>query len=356
MKNVGAALLSCLALASVCNAQHFKQKNLVSDLPGLAATTDPNLINPWGLSRATGSPWWISDNNAGTSTLYDGKGAPVPLVVTIPSATSGTLGSPTGTMFNGTSGFELTPGNPAFFLFVTEDGTISGWNPSVNGTVAQVMVNQSPASVFKGATLAVNNGATFLYAADFRKGEVAVFDSSFNPVAKGPGAFKDTRVPAGFAPFNVQNIGGNLFVTYAKQNAAKHDPVGGAGFGFVTVFHADGTLAMRLEQGEWLNAPWGVALSPSDFGPFSHHILVGQFKSGTIAAYNAVSGRFEGQFRDTADKVLAIDGLWALSFGDSFTAGSPITLFFTAGIQDEAHGLFGTLKPVGSELVQGNGE
>jgi uncharacterized protein (TIGR03118 family) len=344
-----------LALASVAEAQHYKQTNLVSDLPGMAAITDPNLANPWGLSRSSGSPWWVSDNVTGVSTLYDGKGNPQGLVVTIPPGVAGQTGSPTGTVFNGTNDFQLTPGNPAAFLFVTEDGTVAGWNPAVNPTQAIQMVNQTPGSVFKGAALAVHNGANLLYATDFRVGKVAVFDTNFQPVSFGNNAFKDSRIPSGFAPYNIQNIGGNLYVTFGKQNALKHDSVSGPGLGFVDVFAPNGMLLQRFEHGEWLNAPWGLVLTSGDFGTFSHRLLVGQFGSGAIVSYDTVTGKFLGNVRDTHDAVLKIDGLWALSFGDEPGAGSPVTLYFSAGIQGETHGLFGTLRPVGSELTQGNG-
>ncbi len=345
-----------LTCATAAVAQHYVETDLVSDLPG-TAFTDPNLVNPWGLTRSSTSPWWIADNGPGLSTLYTGQGQIRPLVVTIPGLTEGTTGTPTGAVFNGTPAFELTSGNPARFLFVTEDGTIAGWNPNVPApmsTTAVTQVNQSPTSVFKGATLAQVHESTFLYVADFRKGQIAVFDGTFQPVRMSEEAFDDDRLPRGYAPFNVQNIGGNLYVAFAKQDAAKHDEVDGAGFGFVDVFSPRGKLLQRLQHGNWLNAPWGLALAPSDFGLVSHQLLVGQFGSGQIAVYNPVTGVFLGLLKDVQDTVLTIEGLWALSFGNGGTAGPLNTLFFTAGIQGEKHGLFGTLTPVGTELTQGN--
>jgi uncharacterized protein (TIGR03118 family) len=347
------ALLAICSLASVAEAQHYTQTNLVSDTPGLAPITDPNLVNPWGLSRASDSPWWVANNNSGTSTLYDGVGNPQGLIVTIPPAVTGS-GSPTGTMFNGTNDFEVTPGNPAQFLFVTEDGTISGWNPSANPTQAIVKVNMNPGSVFKGATLLLAK-SHLLYVADFRQARVLTFDKHFQPVNLGATAFQDPQIPAGFAPFNVQNIGDDLYVTFAMQDPPKHDPVGGPGLGFVDVFRPDGVLLRRLQHGQWENAPWGVVLAPGDFGTFSHHVLVGQFRSGEIVAYDAVSGKVVNKLRDTQDKVLKIDGVWALSLGNGGSAGKALAVYFSAGIQGEAHGLFGTLTPVPSELIQGNG-
>jgi uncharacterized protein (TIGR03118 family) len=346
-----------LSLSTLAEAQHYVKTDLVSDLPG-ATTTDPNLVNPWGLSRSSTSPWWVADNGAGVSTLYDGSGTPfpsgTPLVVTIPPAMGGTTGVPTGTVFNGTADFELTTGNPAKFLFVTEDGTISGWN---SGTTAVVKAT-NPKAVYKGAAIASLHGVNFLYVTNFAKRRIDVFDTHFMRV-KHMGhelfEFEDERVPRGFSPFNVQNIGGNLYVTFAKVDPATLDDVKGAGLGFVDVFSPDGRLLRRLEHGPWLNAPWGVALAPGDFGRFSHHVLVGQFGSGEIAVYNAVTGRFVGKVKDDMDNVLVIDGLWALSFGNGANAGPINTLFFTGGIQDEAHGLFGTLIPVAAEQLLGNG-
>jgi len=345
--------IACItALTGVAFAQHYDQHNLVSDISGMAATTDPNLVNPWGLARSSTSPWWVSDNGIGVATLYNGSGTPVPLVVTIPG-TNGPA-APTGVVFNGSMSFQLTTGKPALFIFVTEDGTISGWNPNVDPTHAILKVDQ-PDSVFKGATIDSVGSKLLLYVADFHKGRVEVFDTNFHAVQMGGDAFKDDNIPSGYAPFNVQNIGGNLYVTFAKQNAEKHDDVPGAGFGFVDVFHPDGTLIQRLQHGPWLNAPWGVTLAPSDFGAFSHCVLIGQFGSGEIAAYNAITGAFIGKLKDAKDKVISISGLWALGFGNSAQAGPYNSLFFTAGIDNEAHGLFGNLTAVPAELIEGNG-
>jgi uncharacterized protein (TIGR03118 family) len=353
-----------LTFTAASFAQHYEETDLVSDIPGRAAVTDPNLVNPWGLTRSSTSPWWVSDNGTGLSTLYDGNGTPfiikgqtMPLVVTIPGPTAGSTGTPTGAVFNGTTDFQLTPGNPAIFIFVTEDGIIAGWNPNVpnpKSTTAVIEVNQSPQSVFKGATIAQVDQSTFLYVADFRKGKIEVFDGNFQPVRLSKGAFGDNALPRGYAPFNVQNIGGNLYVAFALQDSAKHDEVDGPALGFVDVFSPSGKLLMRLQHGDWLNGPWGMTLAPSDFGEVSHQLLVGQFGSGQIAAYNAITGEFIGLLKDLKDKVIAIEGLWSLSFGNGETAGPLNTLFFTAGIHGESHGLFGTLTPVNAELTQGN--
>jgi uncharacterized protein (TIGR03118 family) len=361
------ALLTGVVLAfggGVADAQHFQQTNLVSDQPGMAAMTDANLVNAWGLTRSSTSPWWVANNGTGTSTLYDGAGVARSLVVTIPSAMTGATGVPTGTVFNGTTDFALTPGNPARFLFVTEDGTISGWNPAVDATHAVVKASD-PGAVYKGAAIATVGGAHFLYVADFARRRIDVFDTSFHKVSADDGhergdddhhSFRDERLPRGFGPFNVQNIGGDLYVSFAKLDSAMHDEVPGPGMGYVDVFSSSGHLLRRLEHGPWLNAPWGLALAPADFGAFSHNVLVGQFGSGQIAAFDAVSGAFLGMARDTSDAVLTIDGLWALAFGNDATAGQATTLYFTAGPNDEAHGLFGMLKPVAAEQLLGSGQ
>jgi len=347
----GAALV--LAVGVRAEAQQYKQTNLVSDLSG-AMTMDTNLVNPWGLTRSSTSPWWVADNGTGLSTLYNGNtGAIVPLVVTIPPAAGGTSGVPTGTVFNGTSDFKLPNGNPARFLFVGEDGTISGWN----GGAMAVLKSTDPDAVYKGAAIATRKGVNYLYVANFRKHRIDVFDTAFHRVrwddddsgeeSESHGRpFRDERVPRSFAPFNVQNIGGSLYVAFAKVDSEGHDEVQGAGLGFVDVFSPGGRLLRRFQHGPWLNAPWGLALAPNDFGAFSHNLLVGQFGSGEIAVYDVASGRFLGKLQNDMGGVLSIDGLWALGFGNGATAGPVNTLFFTAGIQDESHGLFGTLTPV----------
>jgi len=366
-----------LSLAPRADAQHYQQTNLVSDQPG-TPTTDPNLVNPWGLSRSSTSPWWVANNGTGTSTLYNGAGVKQALVVTIPPAPGGTApGVPTGTVFNGTTDFQLTPGNAARFLFVTEDGTISGWNPAVNPTQAVIKVFEAGA-VFRGVAIATDHGSHFLYAANFARGQIEVFDAAFKRVrlhgdsdggrfdggfdgdfdgkrGGGDEAFDDPRLPRGYAPFNVQNIGGNLFVAYAKHEPQSPDEIAGPGNGFVDVFSPGGRLLQRLQHGPWLNAPWGMALAPGDFGAFSHHLLIGQFGSGEIAAYNAVTGAFVGEMRNTADQVLVIDGLWDLSFGSGGNSGPLNSLYFAAGPNGEANGLLGTLTAVAAEQQLGNG-
>jgi len=360
-RRLGMASLGLFTLATTLTAQqHYKQTNLISDIPGMAAVTDPNLVNPWGMSRSSTSPWWVSDNGTGVSTLYSGTGSIVSLVVTVPTGdtNSSPTGTPTGQVFNGTSDFNLAPGMPAVFIFVTEDGTISGWNPKVNATSAVIKVNTHSASVFKGVALATvkkpdGSLANQLYVADFRKGRVEMYDANFSRVPLVDEAFKDDQIPSGFAPFNVQNIGGNICVAFAQPDSEKHDEVDGAGLGYVDVFSTTGQLLLRLEHGNWLNAPWGIAQAPNDFGLFSHDLLVGQFGSGQILVFNPVTGRYRGTLNDASDHPIQIDGLWGIAFGSGgalATSGPGNSLFFAAGLNDEADGLFGTITPIENAL------
>lgn len=347
--------LSLFLLPAATQAQHYKQTNLVSNIAGMAPTIDPNLKNPWGLTRSSGSPWWISNNNSGTATLYDGKGNIIPLVVTVPppkGSPVGTQSAPTGVVFNGSpADFLLAPGKQAIFIFATEDGTISGWNPGIDFHNAVLKVDNSDGggadgAVYKGATSGESHGHRFLYVTNFRSAKVEVYDTNFKRVHLDEDAFEAEDVPRGFAPFNVQNIGGSLFVTYAKQDALRHDPVGGDGLGFVEIFTPSGKNIGHLEHGEWFNAPWGVVWTTRDFGEFSNAILVGNFRSGWIAAFNGFTHKFIGWVRNADDSLVTIDGLWSLTFGNDATAGPANTLFFTAGINNEQDGLFGTLTPL----------
>jgi len=355
-------------------AQHYKQTNLVSDIMGMAPVHDQNLVNPWGLTRSpTGSPWWVSNNNSGTSTLYSGTGQIIPIngtgTVTIPppkNAAPGTQATPTGVVFNRSADFVLPNGKPAVFMFCTEDGTISGWNGGQNAVLQVDNSDDGSANgaVYKGMTSGEVNAKRFLYVTNFRSGKVEVYDTNFKRVHLDEDAFDPDgdgnhegdergaeRIPRGFAPFNIQNVGGTLFVTYAKQDAARHDDVRGDGLGFVHIFTPSGRHIGHLQHGTWMNAPWGVVWTTRDFGEFSNAILVGNFGSGKIAAFNGFTFKFMGFLKDPNDAILAIDGLWSLTFGNDGDptqggAGPANTLFFTAGIQDEQHGLFGTITPV----------
>jgi uncharacterized protein (TIGR03118 family) len=359
-RSLGIASLGVFTLATTLTAQqHYKQTNLVSDIPNLAAVTDPNLVNAWGMSRSSTSPWWVSDNGTGFSTLYTGDGTTVPLVVTIPGADGGG-GTPSGQVFNGTTDFQLTPGkpvngNPAKFIFVTEDGTISGWNPGVNPTNAIIKVNTHSVSVFKGVAVATvkrpdGSLANQLYVADFRKGRVQTYDAHFHHVSLGDDAFRDESIPKGYAPFNVQNIGGNIMVAFALADSTGHDDVKGAGHGYVDVFTTTGHLLLRLQHGNWFNSPWGMTQAPSDFGLFSHDLLVGQFGSGQVLVFNPVTGAFRGTLNDTSNHAITIDGLWDISFGSGGASGPATTLYFSAGPDDEQHGLFGNITAIENVL------
>jgi uncharacterized protein (TIGR03118 family) len=328
----------------------YQQTNLVSDLPNIAQFQDPNLLNPWGLSHSPTSPWWVSDNGAGVSTLYNGDGTARSLVVTIPppaGSPPGTTSAPTGNVFNGTSGFVVTEGGksgPSFFIFATEDGTIAGWNPTVDMTHAVLAVdNSASGAIYKGLAIGSNGSGAFIYATNFHAGTIDVFDSNFAPATLS-GSFTDPRIPIGYAPFGIQNIGGNLYVTYALQDKNKEDDVAGPAHGFVDVFDTNGNLIRRLVSHGRLNSPWGLALAPADFGRFSNDLLVGNFGDGRINAIDPKSGAFLGQLSEQAGKPITIDGLWALVFGNGANAGATNELFFTAGIDDEAHGLFGDIQ------------
>jgi uncharacterized protein (TIGR03118 family) len=326
----------------------YQQTNLVSNLQGKAAHTDPNLVNPWGISYAPTSPFWISDNAAGLSTLYDGQGNIQSLVVTVPPPPGGTTGAPTGTVYNSNSNAFVVSKNGksggSIFLFDSEDGTLSGWNPNVDPTNAILAVdNSGSGAVYKGLVLASNNSGTFLYATNFRAGTVDVFDKNFAP-AKLSGSFTDPNLPKGYAPFGIENMGSsNILVTFAKQDKAKHDNVSGKGLGFVDVFDTNGNLVKRLISQGQLNAPWGLAMAPATFGQFSNDLLVGNFGDGRINAFDPNTGSFLGQLMNKNGKAIKISGLWGLKFGNGGQAGKTNQLFFTAGIHHEADGLFGML-------------
>ena len=341
-----AALLALAPAAQADPAHHertaYQQTNLVSDVPGLATLTDPNLVNAWGLSAGPATPIWVADNGTDKSTLYNGavNGSPpaiVPLVVNV-------AGAPTGTVFNGGTGFNVSAGGvttPARFIFDTESGTLLGWAGPLDGT-AQVTATV-PGAIYKGLAIATNDKGTFLYAANFHDSRIDVFDSTFT-LTHLSGDFRDRFLPRGFAPFNVQELGGKLYVSYAKQDAERSDEVAGRGLGFVDVFDTKGHLLRRLISRGRLNAPWGLVIAPEGFGQFSGDLLVGNFGDGRINAYDR-HGHFRGSLRDENGQPIVIDGLWALRFGNG-VAGSPTTLLFSAGIDDEAHGLFGSIEAV----------
>ena len=358
-------LLSLLFLSAFTYAGSYQQTNLVSDIPGLAAFTDPNLVNSWGVAFSPTGPFWVADNGAGVATVYYGNGRPfpkpsTPLVVTVPPPTASTgTSAPTGLVFNGTSDFVVTKNGasgPGRFLFDTEDGTISGWNPGVDRTHAVIAVDNSApggadgsafGAVYKGLALARNGSSNFIYAANFSDGVVEMYDANFNFVKSftDPSITPDAATP-GFAPFGIRHIGGQLFVTFAMQDADRHDDVAGAGVGFVDIFSADGDFVRRFATGGTLNSPWGLALAPANFGRFSNALLVGNFGDGRINAFAPTSGSFLGQLQNNQGQPISIDGLWTLTFGNGGLAGATNSLFFSAGINDEGDGLFGRIRAV----------
>jgi len=332
-------------------AQSYQATILTSDLANISNNTDPNLGNPWGLVASTSGPWWVSDNNTGLSTLYDGTGTVLSLVVTIPSADGSDTGVPSGIAFNSTSDFQLTAGNPATFLFVTEDGTVQGWNHNVEATSAVIAVNNSSTAVYKGMAIASSGGANYLYATNFFAGTIDVFDKNFASHAFGANAFVDSTVPSGFAPFNIQPIGGDLIVTYAKQDAEKHDDVAGPGNGYVDVFDTQGNLIRRLPHILQMNSPWAIVQAPANFGAFSNDLLIGNFGSGSIMAFDPKKGDFVGLVLDESELPLRINALWALQFGNGGSAGPTNTLYYTAGTFDETYGTFGMIVPTSGQGV-----
>jgi uncharacterized protein (TIGR03118 family) len=318
-------------------ADTYSLTNLQSDIPGLAAHVDPNLVNPWGMAaNSTGSVIWVSDNGTGVSTLYDQAGTPVPLVVTIPTAARNKDGgNPTGIVRNGTAFFQVTKNGvsaPARFIFVSEDGSISGWNPTLDGTHAIIAVDNgtnlgSERAIYKGATLGVANGHNFLYVTNFHTGRVETYDENFRKV--NPRGFVDHTLPAGYAPFGIRNFNDKIYVTYALQDAKGEDDVAGPGNGFVNVFTTSGTFVKRLISNGKLNAPWGLALVEGE-------LWVGNFGDGTINNYDPTTGAFLETISKADATPLQVDGLW-----DLLPLGAGV--YFTAGIADEEHGLFGLI-------------
>jgi uncharacterized protein (TIGR03118 family) len=314
----------------------YAQTNLVSNIPGLAAFTDPNLQNPWGIAMSAASPFWISDNASGKATIYNTAGAPQGLVVTI-AGVGGNPGTPTGIVFSGTSNF-----NSDVFIFATEDGTLNGWRGAL-GTSAEVL-SLSSGGVYKGLASGLSGGNQYLYAADFHGGQIVVFPGTGAPALAGN--FTDPNLPAGFAPFNIQNLGGLLYVTYALQDAAKHDDVAGAGNGFVDVFNTDGSFVKRLITQGSLNSPWGLAIAPGSFGAVGGHLLVGNFGDGHINSYDLTTGVLQGTLADLGGTNLFNDGLWGLTFGNGGNGGLPGSLYLTAGLNGERDGLFARIDAV----------
>jgi uncharacterized protein (TIGR03118 family) len=357
---------SLVAQTTGAPPNNYLVHNLVSDLANTADFQDPNLVNPWGNGFGA-SPFWIGNNGTGTSTLYTGTGAAIPLVVTIPRAgNAGGAGPVTGVIFNtfgsNANAFDVQAGKSSNFIFCSQDGVISGWNSGVSGTKASILFDNSKSgAVYKGCALGGTAAAPFLFAANFNAGTVDVYDGtlSLNPAPYG-NSFSNPTIPAGFAPFNVQNIGGTLFVTYAKQDAQKQDEVGGAGNGYVAMFDLNGSLIANLISQGPLNSPWGMAIAPANFAPFAGALLVGNFTDGKINAFNATTGALLGTLNDTAGNPIAIPGLWSLNFGSGAQSEDPGTLYITAGIGGgpnndpvQSHGLLASIQAAPSFQTTG---
>jgi uncharacterized protein (TIGR03118 family) len=371
--------LALILFGAMAFGQEYNQTNLVSNTGTGTPTMDASMVNAWGLARGSGSPWWVADNRTGMSTIYNGAGTKLGLTVTIPAAKSGATGSPTGIIYNGSAtNFLMGASGPAVFIFCTLDGLIVGWNHTLG---AMTVVKTTNGSSYTGLTSAMIHGRMFLYAANFNKGTVDVYDSAFHRVYLGGEhhgwnedrfdddgqRFDDERLPMNYVPYNVQAIGGDIVVTYALHEPGSRFETDGPGNGYVDIYTADGRMLMRLQHGDWLNAPWGVALAPLDFGAFSHELLVAQFagggttqSSGYIAAYDMSTGRFMGLLEDSSGNPLAINGIWAISPGNTSpnnfdSAGAPSAeLYFTAGPNHTSGGLFGYLTAVSTNLIQGN--
>ncbi|WP_336489277.1 TIGR03118 family protein [Methylobacterium nigriterrae] len=335
------------------SASTYTQTNLVSDGLIPARVVDPNLINPWGVADSPTGPFWVSDNGTGLTTIYDGAGNPIPvaghsaiMIAAPPGQTD--PASPTGQVFNDTrTGFNVSSNGhtaPSSFIFATEDGTLSGWSPTVDSASSVLAVDNSAAgAVYKGLALGHTGNDSFLFAANFHAGTVDVFDSQFHQV----GSFTDATLPAGYAPFNTQVLDGHLFVTFALQDADKKDDVAGPGNGFVDEFDFSGHLLHRVASGGPLNSPWGLAIAPSGFGQFSNDLLVGNFGDGTINVFDPNNDNFLGKLLDNEGNPIVIGDLWALEPGNTGAKSDPHSVYFTAGVQDEAHGLFGDLTATG---------
>jgi uncharacterized protein (TIGR03118 family) len=324
-------LAGTVLMAAFARADTYSWENFQSDIAGVAEHVDPNLVNPWGMAVGGSGVIWVSDNGTGVSTLYNQDGTANPLVVEIPARQQTHVGNPTGIVFNNTSFFRVTKnGNsaPSLFIFVNEDGTVSGWNPTLDQNHAIEAVRGKGKNVYKGATLGVANGHNFLYVTNFRAGRVETFDENFNRV--NPGGFADPSIPHRFAPFGIRNFNGEIFVTYAKQAPGRRDDEPGPGNGFINVFDTSGNLLRHLVAHGHLNSPWGLAIIEGD------ELWVGNFGDGQINNYDPATGAFIETLVTADGTPLEFDGLW-----DLLPLGEGV--YFTAGIADEEHGLFGVI-------------
>ena len=340
-------LLLVFSLPAFPAANAYIQHNLIADTAGVADLTDPHLVNPWGIAESASSPFWISDNGTGLATVYSTSVtatiAIASLKVTIPpgSASGAGPGPVTGQLTNSTTVF-LIGTTKASFIFCTADGTISGWN---GGAAATIKVdNSSKGAVYDGMVLGGTATAPQLYVANFHAGTVEVYDGNFAPVTLAAGAFADAQIPSGFAPFNIVNLGGKLYVAYAKQDPTGKYDVAGPGNGYVDIFDMSGNLTTRLIAAGALNAPWGMAIAPANFGMFSNMLLVGNFGNGLINVYDPAAGTALGALETPSGGAISISGLWALQVGNGKSGGDANAVYFTAGPGNQQHGLLGSLQ------------
>jgi uncharacterized protein (TIGR03118 family) len=400
--NLAVGLGLALVFVPGALAQRYEQVNLDANINGAAEATDSQLVNGWGLARSSKSTWWVSDEATGVATLYDGAGSKQKLVVTIPKSNPNDPtfpnGTPTGSIPNGsTTDFLLAPQKPAAFIFATLDGSIAAWNPAIGitpggsppSTNAMTVARGDRGSGYTGLTSGLIDGKRYLYAANFLKGRIDVFNNAFHPVRlkdirydddrfrdedrrfdDDDKPFTDNRLPRNFMPFNVQAVGEDIVVTYALHFAGDPFETPGPGLGYVDIYSTQGRLLRRLEHGDWLNAPWGITLAPLDFGRFSHHLLVSNFaaggttqSAGFISAYDLATGKFAGLMEDENGKPMSINGIWSMSFANGSESASfdpdeapKAELYFTAGPKQATEGLFGYLIPIDAELVEGNNQ
>lgn len=326
-------------------ASKFLAVNIVADTAGSATHTDANLVNAWGIAFNPTGYVWVANNGSSTSTLYDGNGVAQPLVVAIPAGTGGAA-SPTGIVHNASQDFKVAQNGvtgASVFIFAGENGTISGWSPNVNPTSAVLVADGGSAGpVYKGLALASYAGANYLYAADFGRNAIDVYNGSFAKVSLA-GNFRDPSLPAGYAPFNIQALGDKLYVAYAKKDASEPEEIKGAGLGVIAVFDTSGVFVKELVMGGALNAPWGLAMAPANFGSFSNALLVANFGDGKINAYQPSTGALMGTLVKADGTAIVIDGLWGIAFGNGINAQPANTLFYSAGPADEKHGLYGRI-------------
>ncbi len=331
---------------STAQAAVYTVHNLVSDGAVTADHTDPNLKNPWGIVFNPTGPVWVANNGTSTSTLYDGTGLLFPLIVLIPAGQSGSA-NPTGIVYNGTSDFVVAMGplsGAASFIYSSEGGTISAWSATVNPLMAITAYDDGAGgAVYKGLAIASKGTDNFLYATDFHNNKIDVFDKNFAKITP-TGPFKDPAIPTDFAPFGIQAIGQNLYVTYAQQKPPdNHDEIDGAGLGFVDLYSPDGNLIQSVVAGGALNAPWGIAIAPNDFGAFSNALLIGNFGDGTINGYDSTTGSYLGALSQADGTPISIPGLWGIDFGNGVDSQPTNGLFFAAGSNHEADGVYGRI-------------